>query len=50
MDSEDLLYKNPNTDAQNQEACSHEEDYCQDHGGLVPSEYTKEDLSPGKIL
>lgn len=50
MDSEDLLYKNPYTDAQDQEVCSHEEDYCQDHGGLVPSECTKEDLSPGKIL
>lgn len=38
MDSEDLFYENPYTDPQNQEACSGEEHYYQDHDGIVPSE------------
>ena len=38
MYSEDLFYENPYTDPQDQESCSGEECYHQDHGGIVPSE------------
>lgn len=38
MDSEDFLYENPYADPQDQEACTNDEDYHQDHGGLDPLE------------
>lgn len=50
MYSEDLFYENPYTDPQDQEACSGEEYYHQDHGGLIPLEYADEYLSPRKSV